>query len=290
MRLSGSNYGMPAISIAEAVRFHAEVGFRAIEITVLPGYSTALTTFDAATRRRVRDLLRAHAMACSGIANFQDLTAPDPDLIGPVMAHHRGAIDLAADLAEDDCPPVVAFYSGGTMADWPAARARLIDRVGDLAAYAHARGIIIAMKAHALGCVSRPYQLVDLIEQIPSPALRVCFDMSHYETQGLTLEQALYPLIPLAAHTEIKASIGRAPRQEYLIPGESHAQSDFVGQFRAMAALGYRGFLVPEMSVHVIRRPAYDPYAALRLAYTALTSALQQAGVSASPPASPPDG
>ena len=139
----------------------------------------------------------------------------------------------------------------------------------------------LAMKAHALGCVSRPHQLVDLIEQIGSPAFRVCFDMSHFEVQGLAIEQALLPLVPLAAHAEVKASIGRAPDQEYLIPGEAQAQSDFVGQFRAMRALGYAGWLVPEMSVHVQRRPDYDPFGAMRLAYTALTAALSAAGVPA---------
>ena len=137
--------------------------------------------------------------------------------------------------------------------------------------------MVLAMKAHANGCVSRPYQLVDLHEQIRSSAFRFCFDMSHYEVQGLSIEQAMYPLLPLALHTEVKASIGRSPNQEYMIPGEPNTQSDFLGQFRAMKALGYRGYLVPEMSVHVMRRPTYDPIAALRLAYTTLTQVLATA-------------
>lgn len=279
MRLSGSNYGMPALSLAEALAFHAEVGFRAMELTVLPTYATALATFDATGRRHARELLRAHQIECSGIANFQTLTDPDPAATEPVLDNHRQAIDLAVDLATGSQPPVIAFYSGGTIDDWPDARQRLIDRTGELAAYAHERGVVLAMKAHALGCVSRPYQLVDLVEQIASPAFRFCFDMSHYEVQGLSIAQALYPLIPLSAHTEVKASVGQAPHQEYMIPGEPDTQSDFVSQFRAMAALGYQGFIVPEMSVHVMRRPDYDQYAALRLAYTALTHALHEAGV-----------
>jgi inosose dehydratase len=279
MRLSGSNYGMPDLPIEQALAFHAEVGYRAIEVTVLPTYATALATFDAPMRTRVRALLRDHGLAVSGIANFQDLTSPDPAVTEPILANHRGAVELAVDLATGSHLPVVAFFSGGGVSDWPEARGRLIDRIGELAEYARARGVVLAMKAHALGCVSRPYQLVDLFEQIGSPGFRICFDMSHYEVQGLSIEQALYPLVPLAAHTEVKASIGRAPNQEYMIPGEADTQSDFVGQFRAMVALGYTGYLVPEMSVHVMRRPNYDQYAALRLAYTALTQALCEAGV-----------
>ncbi len=280
MKLSGSNYGMPHLPIDEALAFHADVGFRAIEITVVPGYATALEHLDAAERRRVRDALRRYRLTCSGIANFQPLTDPDPDAIEPILAHHREAVHLAVDLTSGDEPPVVVFYSGGQVNEWPAARDRLIERIAGLAEYARAHGVVLAMKAHAAGCVSRPYQLIDLFEQIGSPSFRFCFDMSHYEVQGLSIEQALYPLIPLSAHTEVKASVGRAPHQEYMIPGEPDTQSDFVGQFRAMAALGYRGYIVPEMSIHVIRRPTYDPFGALRLAYGALTRMLREAGSS----------
>jgi inosose dehydratase len=279
MRLSGSNYGMPGLSIDQALAFHAEVGFRAMELTVLPNYATALDRFDPAERRRVRDLFRQHRIACSGIAIFQSLVDPDPAAAEPILAGHRGAVDLAVDLATGDRPPVVPFTSGGRPEDWPATRAILIERVAHLADYARSRGAVITMKAHALGCVSRPYQLVDLFEQVGSPAFRFCFDMSHYEVQGLTIEQAMYPLLALSAHVEVKASIGRAPHQEYMIPGEPDVQSDFVGQFGAMKRLGYAGYLVPEMSVHVMRRPNYDPYGALRLAHTALTAALREAGV-----------
>jgi inosose dehydratase len=279
MRLSGSNYGLPHLALEPALALHAAIGYRAMELSVLPTYTTALDTFDPAARRQAREPFRRHGVDLSGVALFQTLTDPDPAATEPVLANHRGAIDLAAELATGDQPPPLAFFSGGTVGDWPAARTRLIDRIGALADYAASRGVVLAMKAHANGCVSRPHQLIDLIEQVGSPAFRICFDMSHYEVQGLSLEQALYPLIPLAVHTEVKASIGRAPNQEYMIPGEPDTQSDFIGQFRAMAALGYRGYLVPEMSVHVMRRPNYDPEAALRLAYRALTAALERVGV-----------
>lgn len=278
MRLSGSNYGMPTLSLEAALAFHAEVGFRAMELTVLPDYVTTLNGFDAATRRRARDLFRAYGIACSGVANFQSLIDADPAIAEPILARHRAAIDLAVDLTTGETPPVVVFYSGGTTSDWPVARDLLIARITSLAEYARTRGIVLAMKAHAQGCVHRPSQLVDLLEQVGSPAFRFCFDMSHYEVQGLTIEQAMYPLLALSAHTEVKASIGRAPNQEYMIPGEANTQSDFLAQFRAMRALGYRGYLVPEMSVHVMRRPNYDQYDALRLSYRALTDALREAG------------
>ena len=103
--------------------------------------------------------------------------------------------------------------SGGVVSDWPAARERLVDRVGELAEFASAHGVVLAMKAHANGCVSRPHHLVELFEQVGSRAFRFCFDMSHYEVQGLSIEQAMYPLLALSAHIEVKASIGQAPNR-----------------------------------------------------------------------------
>jgi sugar phosphate isomerase/epimerase len=270
MKLSGSNYGMPSTPIDRALAFHAELGVEAVELTVLPGYATALETWTPDERRRVRGLLRQHGLVVSGVADFQSLVDPDAAAAEAVMAHHRGAIDLAAELAADGAPGVVPFTSGGRVEEWPEVRARLIDRVGALAEHARSRGVTLALKAHANGAVSRPYQLVDLFEQVGSPGFGLCFDMSHYEVQGLSIEQAMYPLLTLSIHVEVKASVGRAPQQTYMIPGEPNTQSDFPGQFVAMHRLGYRGYVVPEMSVHVYRRPDYDPFAAMRLAVATL--------------------
>ncbi len=270
MQLSGSNYGMPNLSLDEALAFHAKLGLRAMELTVLPGYVTALENLITADRSAARDQFKQLGIACSGVANFQTLTDPDSEPTSTVMARHRGAVELAVELAQDGQQPLVVLMSGGAVNDWPAARERLVNRVGELAQFARTHGVVLAMKAHANGCVSRPHHLVELFEQVGSPAFRFCFDMSHYEVQGLSIEQAMYPLLALSAHVEVKASIGQAPNQEYMIPGESGTQSDFVGQFKAMSKLGYRGYVVPEMSVHVMRRPNYDPYAALRLATQSL--------------------
>jgi sugar phosphate isomerase/epimerase len=278
MRLSGSNYGMPTLGLSEALAFHAEIGLRAMELTVLPNYATALERITGGGRQAVRREFERYGVTCSGLANFQTLTDPDAAPSEAIMARHRAAIELAVELAPDDRPPVVVFFSGGAVEDWPAARERLVNRIGELAAFAAAHGVTLTMKGHANGCVSRPYQLVDLFEQVGSPSFRFCFDMSHYEVQGLSIEQAMYPLLALSAHTEVKASIGRAPHQEYMIPGEPDTQSDFLGQFTAMRELGYDGYLVPEMSVHVMRRPDYDQYASLRLASDALSATLRQVG------------
>src|SRR5262249_13043602 len=105
MRLSGSNYGMPSFAIDEALAFHAEGGFRAMELTVLPSYARPWERLAAGERKGVGALFRQHGIACRGIANFQSLVDPDPAVAEPILARHRGAVDLAVDLATGDTPP-----------------------------------------------------------------------------------------------------------------------------------------------------------------------------------------
>jgi sugar phosphate isomerase/epimerase len=187
---SGDRLGVGR-AVERVLAFHAEIGCSAVELTVLPGYATALERLDAAERARVRGLLRRPGLTCSGIANIQRLTDPDPAAAAAVLARQRAGIDLAVELATGDPPPPVVCFAGGAPDEWPAARERLIERLGALAEHARSRGVTLAFKAHVASAVRRPAQLLDLFEQIGSPALRFCFDMSHYETQGLSIEQAL---------------------------------------------------------------------------------------------------
>src|ERR1051326_9095439 len=133
MRLSGSNYGMPQLSLDEALAFHAEVGFRAMELTVIPGYTTDLSGWSASDRRQVRASFERHGVVCSGVANFQSLIEPEPAAAELILARHRAALDLASELAFESTPPVVVFYSGGQTGDWPAARDVLVERIAGLA-------------------------------------------------------------------------------------------------------------------------------------------------------------
>src|SRR5262245_30402578 len=161
MRLSGSNYGMPDLTLDQALAFHAELGFRAMELTTLPNYVTSVHRFDAAERKRARELFRSRGIECSGIAMFQSLVQPE-DENTQIMANHRAAIDLAVDLATGERPPVVPCMSGGGREDYAAVRTVLIDRIGQLAEYARERGVLITLKAHSMGAVCRPHHLVDL--------------------------------------------------------------------------------------------------------------------------------
>lgn len=277
MKLGYSTWGMPTVPIDAAVAHIAGLGFDGIEIAVLPNYTTAMARLDRAERKRIAALLAANGLELSAIAAHASLVEPD------AAQHHRNvaqlyaAVDLAVDWAQHGAPPFVNTLSGGRPEDWDAQRQIFIDRLGELADYAFTRGVVVAMEPHIGGLVDTPARMVDIVEAVGTPALRVNFDISHFDILGMSIEESVAALIPYTVHTHVKDQRGRYPDFEFLIPGEG--DFDFVTYLRTMQAHGYEGFVNAEVSVMVQRRPNYDPLAAAELSYRTLAQAFDAAGI-----------
>ena len=140
--------------------------------------------------------------------------------------------------------------------------------------------MLFSFEAHVLQIVERPEQQLWLMEQVNSPALKVNFDISHFDVLGIPTEESVQALVPdgKAVHTHLKDQRGRSPDHQFLIPGEG--DFDYVRYLTAMQAAGYDGYIVPEISMMVQRRPSYDPLAACTQSYAVLDRAFQQAGIS----------
>jgi inosose dehydratase len=119
--------------------------------------------------------------------------------------------------------------------------------------------------------------MLQLLELVDSPFLKVNFDISHFDIVGLTIEDTVAALAPHTAHTHVKDQRGHVPNYEFLIPGEG--DFDYVSYLKAMQAHGYKGFITVEVSVMVQRRPDYDPFAAATLSYETLSRAFIEAGI-----------
>ncbi len=157
--------------------------------------------------------------------------------------------------------------------------ARTTPEAAQFARYAEQAGVLFSFEAHVLQIVERPEQQLWLMEQVNSPALKVNFDISHFDVLGIPTEESVQALVPdgKAVHTHLKDQRGRSPDHEFLIPGEG--DFDYVRYLTAMQAAGYAGYIVPEISLMVQRRPDYDPLAACTQSYVALDRAFQAAGI-----------
>ncbi|MFQ6039717.1 MAG: sugar phosphate isomerase/epimerase family protein [Candidatus Poribacteria bacterium] len=278
MKLGYSTWGMPKVPVDEALAHIAQLGFDGVELTVIPGYTTELSKLDASERKRIRQLLEKHDLILSAIAAHSSLLSHDPAAHAENMARLTGAVDLAVELTQGDITPAVNTTPGGNPEAWKTVRDLLVERTQKLVEYAQARNVTIAMEPHVGAAIDTPEKMLQLLELVDSPFLKVNFDISHFDIVGLSIEESVAALAAHTTHTHVKDQRGRVPNYEFLIPGEG--DFDYVRYLKAMQAHGYDGFITVEVSVMVQRRPDYDSFAAATLSYETLSRAFIEAGIS----------
>jgi sugar phosphate isomerase/epimerase len=278
VKIGYCTWGMPTVPADVFIPFLAQLGYTGVELTVIPGYTTELGRLDAAERRRIAQMLRDHRLELPAIAAQTDMVATDPDLAAANWKRLTDAVDLAVDWAQNGRPPAVDTTVGGTSEDWGGPlKGLLFERMGALVRYGEERGVVIAAEPHVANMLDTPARAVELIEAIRSPFLKLNFDISHFNVQGIPYQESVAALAPHTVHTHVKSERGLAPNHEFLIPGE--APFDWVGYLHAMRAHGYDDYITAEVSIMVQRRPGYDPLAAADLTYRTLRGAFEQAGM-----------
>ncbi len=277
MKLGYSTWGMPTVPVDEAFAHLAQLGFDGVELTVIPGYTTELERLDGAERKRIKQLLQRHRLDLPAIASHSSLLSEDPVAHRENMARLKGAIDLAVDLTQGDAVPAVNTTPGSRTEVWSQILGLLVERTRELVDYAESRGVTIAMEPHVGAVIDKPEKMLQLLELVNSPFLKVNFDISHFDIQGIGIEESVSKLAPRSVHTHVKDQRGRVPNYEFLIPGEG--TFDYVIYLKAMQAHGYKGYITVEVSIMVQRRPGYDPFAAATLSYQTMSRAFAEAGI-----------
>jgi sugar phosphate isomerase/epimerase len=276
MKLGYTTWGMPTVPIDVIVPHLSTLGFDAVEICVLPRFRTALATLDRSERRRVADLLQRYNLTLSAVNYYVSLMAEDAAIYAHNLSQIKGAIDLAVEWTQQGAPIVVSGI-GGKPGDLATQQGQLVDRLNELGSYAESRGVTVALEHHVGAAAETPEQTIGLISQVESPAIRINFDISHFNVMGIPIEESVTKMIPYAAHTHIKDERGRAPHHAYLIPGEG--DFDYVTYLNCMAAAGYTGAISVEISTMVQKRAGYDPLAVAARSYAVVAQAFNETGV-----------
>ena len=279
MKLSYSTWGMQTVPIETAIAHCAALGFDGLELTVIPGWTTDAAALDAPARRRIRELYDDHRLELCGLSGNVPLLDGTPGERSATKDRFRGYLDLAAELQLPGDPPmIVTTTSGGAPGDWDASRSQLVDDLGALTVHAERAGVAVGIEPHAGTALRRPEHALWVVEQVDSPALTIHFDISHFNVQGMDMDDVVARLAPHSRHTHVKDERGIAPDHEFLIPGEG--EMDYPRYLRAMDRARYAGHIVVEISLMVQRRPGYDPLAAAAISYEVLSRAFADAGVS----------
>lgn len=277
MRISYCTWGTKTVDIEEVLPAVAGIGYRGIELAVTPGWPTDLETLDAAQRVRIAQLLDAHGLVLSAVAGHTSMCETDAERNKANLQRLRDTIDLAAELAQDGEPPVMVSLVGGRPDDWEAQREVIAERVRGLGEYAARQGVTLAVEPHSGTSFDTPEKAVWLIERVDHPAVRLNFDISHFDIIGIETDECVPLLAPHSVHTHVKDQRGEYPNHEFLTPGSG--PFDFVRYLQAMHEAGYAGFIGMEVSVMVQRKPGYDPFVDAALGYYALLHAFNEAGV-----------
>ena len=277
MKLGFSTWAMPNLPIDTAVTHLATLGFDAIEIGVLPRFSTSIDKMNGAERQRIPHLLRDHNLTLSAVSAYLPMMEQEPTRFADHVAWIERAINLAAEWAQEGQQPVVVSGFGGRPGELDGLLEQLVARLDTLGSIAEAHGVILALEHHVGNAVETPEQVVAIMERVSSPAIKINFDISHFNVMGIPIGESVTAMLPYAAHTHVKDERGRAPNHEYLVPGEG--DFDYVRYLRAMDAGGYDGVISTEISVMVQQRPGYDALAVASQSYRVLSGAFEAAGV-----------
>ena len=281
MQLGYSTWGMPTVPIDVSIPHLAFLGFDGIELTIIQRFTTELSTLDSAERKRIAALLQDHNLALPAIAAHSNLMDVDVESHKRNMWRLKGGVDLAIDLAQGDNIAAVNTTTGGKPGEWDTKKDFLCERVGELVDYAASKGVIIAMEPHIGAIIDTPAKVLELLEIIDSPFLKVNFDISHFDIVGMSTEETVSALAPVSVHTHVKDQRGISPDFEFLIPGEG--EFDYVEYLKAMQEHGYDGFITAEVSFMVQARKDYDPLAAADLTYKTLSKAFDDADIARNP-------
>lgn len=277
MLLAFSTWGMQQTPIDLAVAHCARLGFDGLELTVIPRWPTDAANLDAAARRHIRKLYDDHGIALCGLSGNTPMLVDDPAQARRNRETFKGYLDLAAAWQQPGEQLSVTTTSAGAIEDWENEKERLVEIFGELVTHARRAGVIVGVEPHVNQALCRPEQAIWLVEQVDSPALRLHFDISHFNVQGDPMERTIAQLAPYSAHTHVKDERGIAPDHQFLIPGEG--DMDYVNYLRWMDRAGYSGYIAVEISLMVQARPGYDALAAATQSYAVVSKAFEEAGI-----------
>ncbi|MEQ1824536.1 MAG: sugar phosphate isomerase/epimerase family protein [Pirellula sp.] len=271
--LGFSQYGMKTLPLDAALKVCAEIGYKHVELSLNAGYDTEPTAFSSESRKVAASMLKELKLGLPCLMVMMSLVADDKS--------HTQALELiaaASQLGRDlvpDQPPILETILGGSPGKWDQQKAGMADRLNDWVAAAEKAKTVIAIKAHANSAVNSPDRLLWLLDQVKSPAIQVAYDYSHFEMQGIDMEESMRLLLPRTRFIHVKDSQGDAAKFQFLLPGEG--RTDYVKYFTLLRQHGYSGPVCVEVSGQVFNKPNYDPVAAAKQCYTTLSAAMKKA-------------
>ncbi len=272
MPLGFSLYGMRSLELRAGLEACSKIGYDAVELALMPGYSAEPSRLNAALRRQTRTLLGDLKLSLAALMENLPVSGVEKEQLERIKA----AAELGHALAPD-APPILETILGGGVNDWEKLRESFATRVGAWAKVAQEHRIVVCVKPHRLGAMNRPEHATWLLERVGSPWVKAAYDYSHFEHRQMTIAETMKPLVPVSRFVHLKDCRIENGRMQFLLPGDG--QVNYADYLRELKGAGYRGCVCVEVSGMVSGQKGYDPIAAARRCYANLAPAFAKADV-----------
>jgi len=119
-------------------------------------------------------------------------------------------------------------------------RAQVIDRMGELAALAEARELVLAHENEKEIYGDRPERCADIIDSVGSPALRATFDAANFVQCGVRPHSDAYELLrPYLVYVQVKDALAATGE---VVPA-GHGDGQVRETLTALRDTGFQGYL-----------------------------------------------
>jgi len=270
-----SLYGMKSLSIADALSACAKIGYDAVELAAMPGWPAEPKALSSEHRKAIRKQIGDLRLQLAAIMENCPLDGDDKQH-ATQLERLKSAAELGHDLVPDS-PPVIETIVGGKPDQWEKLRGQFADRLADWAKLADAAKMTICIKAHRMGTMNRPEHVRWLLDKVKSERIRAAYDWSHFEQRDMKLTDTLKELMPLTRFVHIKDTVIEKGQAKFVLPGDG--STDYVALLRGLNEHRYAGCVCVEVSGMVSSKKDYDPIAAAKKGYAAISAAFVKAGI-----------
>ena len=246
--LGYSCYGMKMMPVREAIRHIARIGYKAVELTLVPTWPTEPKLLSKMDRAGIRKQLGDLGLELSSVQESLQLAEQNAmTKLGLNLNYSREEnlerLRAAAEVAHEVSPGPPALIEtpvGGLAEAWEQTKRRMAGELSVWARTLEPLKTVLAIKAFVGSAMDRPEKVLWMLDQVQSPWIRIGYDYSHYKLLGLDLRKSLEQLASRTAFIHVKDSVGTAEKFRFLLPGDSR-EIDYKEYARILAAAGYRG-------------------------------------------------
>lgn len=233
--LAGHTNSYHTHGLDESLEGIARAGFKYVELSAVEGW-TEHVPLDATDAQidEIKAKLDRLGLKIASLSGHSDLTTEHGVEVG------KKAIDLCTKLGTSILVTAIGgHYSEDENKD------AFMRHIHDLADYAAARGITVALEVHgdimATGAISIP-----LVEEIDRPNVRLCYDTANCVFYGgVQAVDDLRATVPYLVNVHVKDKIGG--KKVWNFPAVGEGEVDFAAILKILEDEGYRGPLSVEI-------------------------------------------